>query len=131
MPQGEPISHAEMIAAVKRIVRWLHDPTSLGPYRPSEDRPAFLTVLAHLERTQWRPIEEAPKHRDKIIDVWLGDASAADVEFYCNPGTRCSCGWHWLDGKFRPCVGGLHLPVFVVPTHFMLPPLPPSPETPR
>lgn len=73
----------------------------------------------------WLPIATAPK--DKIIDVWLGDADESDVAFYCTPGTRRSPGWKWRDGKLRP-LGGLDvsMTVFVVPTHWQ--PLPQPPE---
>lgn len=75
-------------------------------------------AIAAYEKAMWRPIEEAPKD-GTIIDVWLGDAEPADIDFYCTPGTRRSCGWSWRDGKFRP-LGGLSatMPTFVQPTHF-------------
>jgi hypothetical protein len=76
----------------------------------------------------WQPIENAPKD-GTVIDVWLGDADAEDVEFYCTRGTRRSAGWSWRQGKFRPEMG-LGMPVVTVrPTHWM--PLPSAPEAQR
>jgi hypothetical protein len=73
----------------------------------------------------WQPIESAPKD-GTVVDVWLGDADDEDVEFYCTPGTRRSCGWAWKLDKFRP-VAGLHVLVVTVrPTHWM-----PLPEPPK
>lgn len=82
-------------------------------------------ALATLEARQWQPIETAPK--DRIFDAWLGDAEEQDVEFYCTPGTRRSPAWIWSAGrnKFVP-VGGLDVPVFVHPTHWMPLPAPPQ-----
>jgi hypothetical protein len=75
--------------------------------------------------TYWKPIASAPK--DKIIDVWLGDADLSDVLFYCTPGTRRSPGWAWEDGKFRPIQGlSTSLPAFVQPTHWRELPDPPG-----
>lgn len=77
---------------------------------------------------EWQPMETAPKD-GRIIDVWLGDAEASDVDFYCTPGTRRAAGWKWAGGKWRPATG-LHLmPVFVQPTMWM--PLPSPPPTRR
>jgi hypothetical protein len=75
----------------------------------------------------WQPIETAPKD-GTVIDVWLGDADAPEVDFYCTFGTRRSAGWQWRQGKFRP-VHGMHVPVVgVQPTHWM--PLPEAPDDP-
>lgn len=82
-------------------------------------------AIAAYEQAMWRPIEEAKKD-GTIIDVWLGDASESDVNFYCTEGTRRSPGWSWYRGKFRPCAGlDVQAPVFVTPTHYR--PLPPPP----
>lgn len=82
-------------------------------------------AIAAYEQAMWRPIEEAKKD-GTIIDVWLGDASESDVNFYCTDGTRRSPGWSWYRGKFRPCAGlDVQVPVFVTPTHYR--PLPPRP----
>jgi hypothetical protein len=96
---------------------------------------AYLKELLAAERARtiaecaaWKPIETAPK--DCIIDVWLGDADQTDIDFYCTPGTRRSCGWQWRDGKFRP-LGGLPIPavaVFVQPTHWQPLSAPPTNE---
>ena len=72
----------------------------------------------------WQPIETAPKD-GTIFDVWLGDASKSDLDFYCGRGTQRSPSWHWWNGKFRPA-GGLGMPTFVQPTHWM--PLPAAPK---
>lgn len=73
----------------------------------------------------WQPIETAPKD-GTVIDVWLGDADAPEVDFYCTFGTRRSPGWRWRQGKFRP-VHGIHVPVLgVQPTHWMPLPAPPA-----
>ena len=77
---------------------------------------------------KWQPIETAPKD-GRLFDVWLGDASADDVTFYCTPGTRRSAGWHWFRDKFRPAAGGFQIPTFVVPTHWRPLPLDPEPTT--
>lgn len=75
--------------------------------------------------SKWQPIETAPKD-GTIFDVWLGDADASDVGYYCTAGTRRSTGWSWRSGKFRPCGGlGVIVPTFVIPTHWM--PLPDPP----
>lgn len=73
----------------------------------------------------WQPIETAPRD-GTIIDVWLGDCDEPDRQFYCTGDTRRSPGWQWENGKFRPATGGLGLPVFWQPTHWM--PLPGPPE---
>lgn len=98
------------------------------------DAPRYATcekrmraAIAAYEQALWRPIEEAPKD-GTVIDVWLGDASESDVNFYCTEGTRRSPGWSWYRGKFRPCAGlDVQVPVFVTPTHYR--PLPPPPVT--
>jgi hypothetical protein len=76
----------------------------------------------------WQPIETAPKD-GTLIDVWLGDGSAEDVEFYCaSRRSRRSTNWHWREGKFRPFVG-LGMPIVTVrPTHWMALPAPPEGE---
>jgi hypothetical protein len=79
-------------------------------------------AVARALRSGWQPIETAPTD-GTIIDVWLGDASPADLAFYCAQDKR-SADWRWMDGKFRP-VGGLGGPVSVVPTHWMPLPEPP------
>lgn len=82
---------------------------------------------------KWQPIESAPKD-GTIIDVWL-EESLSDIKFYCSSrpvhlkdaqyGGR-SAGWLWKNGKFRPYLVGLNMPVFVIPTHWM-----PLPEPPK
>jgi hypothetical protein len=74
----------------------------------------------------WQTIDSAPKD-GTIIDVWLGNASEDDVQFYCTEGGRRSPAWSWKQGKFRP-LGGLDvaMPVFVEPTHWRPLPSPPS-----
>jgi len=74
--------------------------------------------------TEWQPIETAPRD-GTVFDVWLGDADASDVDFYCTPGTRRSPGWHWFNDKFRPKVNSLQIPTFVTPTHWTPLPEPP------
>ena len=87
---------------------------------------AALTVVGDAPQCEWREIATAPKD-GTIIDVWLGDASDEDIEFYCAPGTRRSAGWHFRQGRFRPYMG-LSLPVVTVrPTHWMHLPAPPVP----
>lgn len=76
----------------------------------------------HRERMGWKPIKTAPKN-GTVIDVWLGNASPEDVEFYCSPGTRRSANWHWFQGRFRPFSGLNVLVTTVDPTHWR--PLPP------
>ena len=71
----------------------------------------------------WRPMDTAPK--DQIIDVWLGNGAPEEIAFYCDRGSRRSAGWRWEGDRFRPC-GGLRVPVFVIPTHWMPPPPPPK-----
>jgi hypothetical protein len=103
-----------------------------------EDMP---TLIAEIERLRaeigrgaapppqtWQPIETAPKD-GTLIDVWLGDGSAEDVEFYCaSRRSRRSTNWHWREGKFRPFVG-LGMPIVTVrPTHWMALPAPPEGE---
>lgn len=90
----------------------------------AEARPLYAHPLP--SEGGWQPIETAPKD-GTIIDVWLGNASESDVDFYCTAGTRRSPGWSWKQGKFRP-LGGLKvaMPTFEVPTHWM--PLPKAPE---
>jgi len=74
--------------------------------------------------SNWRGIETAPKD-GTVFDVWLGDADADEVEFYCGPLSRRSTDWHWHRDRFRP-VMGLALPVVtVMPTHWMHRPEPP------
>lgn len=82
-------------------------------------------ALDAAEAAAWEPIETAPKD-GTIIDVWLGDADASDVEFYCGRDTRRSASWRWLDGKWRPEMGLVSVPMFVVPTHWR--PLPKGPR---
>lgn len=78
--------------------------------------------------SDWKPIASAPKD-GTVFDVWIGDASPDDIEFYCTAGTRRSPAWSWRRGKFRP-LGGLDvtMPVFVEPTHWMPLPSPPPSE---
>jgi hypothetical protein len=77
----------------------------------------------------WQPIETAPRD-GTIIDVWLGNVSKSDADFYCSPGTRRSPAWSWRGDRFRP-LGGLPgfemMTTFVKPTHWM--PLPNPPTT--
>ena len=74
----------------------------------------------------WQPIETAPRD-GSTIDVWLGDASESDIDFYCCPGTKRSPAWSYKQGRFRP-LGGLPTVVttFVEPTHWMTLPEPPK-----
>jgi hypothetical protein len=72
----------------------------------------------------WRTMDSAPRDGTPI-DVWLGNASESDVDFYCTKGSRRSPGWIWSNGKFRPVAG---LPTFEVPTHWMPAPAGPSPD---
>jgi hypothetical protein len=85
-------------------------------------------TLEAAARASWQPIETAPKD-GTVIDVWLGNASKSDVLFYCTPGTRRSCGWHWSNGKFRPTMGLQTPAVFIVPTHWQSLPSPPPEST--
>jgi hypothetical protein len=117
-------------------------PTSPANARFSEHaREDIPTLLAEVERLRaeigrgaapppqtWQPIETAPKD-GTLIDVWLGDGSAEDVEFYCaSRRSRRSTNWHWREGKFRPFVG-LGMPIVTVrPTHWMALPAPPEGE---
>lgn len=71
----------------------------------------------------WKDMSSAPKD-GSVIDVWL-EGSLTDIEFYCQQppigilgniwGGR-SAGWHFLNGKFRPYMRGLGMPVFIQPT---------------
>lgn len=104
--------------AIDEFHKVIKQPTSVT-------RHAIIAAIAAYEQAMWRPIEEAKKD-GTIIDVWLGDASESDVNFYCTEGTRRSPGWSWYRGKFRPCAGlDVQVPVFVTPTHYR--PLPPRP----
>ena len=84
------------------------------------------TSVQKMHKSAWQPIETAPKD-GTIIDVWLGDCSEDDRCFYCSGETRRSPSWAWHNGKFRPC-GGLNIPTFVQPTHWMPLPSPPAQE---
>lgn len=75
--------------------------------------------------SKWLTIEKAPKD-GTVIDVWLGDATDSEIEFYCTAGTKRSPGWAWRNGKFRPLGGLTAITTFVTPTHWMPLPLPPS-----
>lgn len=66
---------------------------------------------------EWQPIETAPRD-GTIIDVWLGEASAQEIHFYCTPGTRRSTAWKFSGGRFRPAIGFYLVPTFVEPTHW-------------
>jgi hypothetical protein len=78
--------------------------------------------------SEWQPIETAPKD-GTVIDVWLGDASASDRQFYCTGETRRAPGWAWVVDKWRPVLAeGRVLSTFVQPTHWM--PLPAPPKEP-
>ena len=81
-------------------------------------------ALEAAEAVAWRPIAEAPRD-GTVVDVWLGDAEPADVDFYCTPGTRRAPAWHWLQGKWRPALGLNVMTVFVQPTHYRNLPEPP------
>jgi hypothetical protein len=83
--------------------------------------------------SEWQPIETAPRD-GTIIDVWLQE-SLSDIRFYCSSEPKYlsddkyggrSAGWFWKDGKFRPYLPGLNMPVFVMPTHWMKLPEPPD-----
>lgn len=89
-------------------------------------RKAMRCVAAQVraETMGWQPIETAPKD-GTIFDVWLGDADASDLDFYCDRGTRRSPSWQWWGDKFRPAAG-LKLLTFVQPTHWI-----PLPDPPR
>lgn len=82
-----------------------------------------LERLAAAQDDGWQTMESAPRDGTPI-DVWLGDAEDADVQFYCAPETRRSPAWSWQKDKWRP-VGGLGSPVFVQPTHWRHLPSPP------
>jgi hypothetical protein len=90
------------------------------------NRRAALDALGPADTDDgWRPIAAMPKD-GTVIDVWLGDASDDEVDFYCTPGTRRSAGWHWFRDKWRPKMAGLQILVFVQPTHGRPLPLPPQ-----
>ncbi len=74
---------------------------------------------------EWQPIETAPKD-GTIFDAWLGDCDESDRQFYCTGKTRCSPGWAWANGKFRPCGGLPGLTTFVQPTKWRPLPAPPK-----
>ena len=86
-------------------------------------------LLQSATTSEWLPIKTVPTD-GTIVDVWLGNADAEDVEFYCVKGTRRSPAWAWRDGKLRPC-GGLNItvPTSVKPTHYRHEPPPPSAPT--
>ena len=76
--------------------------------------------------SEWRDISTAPKD-GTVIDVWLGDATDGDVDFYCGPGTRRATDWYFKEGRFRPAIPGtIPLPTFVEPTHWTPRPTPPE-----
>jgi hypothetical protein len=138
MPQDEP-PHAEMIAAVKRQIErheallWTHN----LPNATREDDEAaeferaelerLRAVLAHLERTQWRDIEEAPKDGSHILTynttpVHDQDTRRTSIEHRISVSYWCFGGWMEYPASPRFIQGQVH-------THWM--PLPPSPETPK
>lgn len=87
-------------------------------------RQILITLNTELAM-EWQPIETAPRD-GTLVNVWLGEADAEDVAFYCIPGTRLSTGWTWRQGKLRPAMG-MWMPVVTVrPTHWM--PLPDPPK---
>lgn len=81
----------------------------------------------------WQDISTAPKD-GTVIDVWL-KGTLSDIKFYCSTpphkirrgeyGGR-SVAWHYLNGKFRPFLGGLTLTTFIEPTHWQPLPSPPK-----
>jgi hypothetical protein len=105
------------VEAVARAIAYDEEPNEWH-------RTRARNAIAALDAAQWRPIETAPRD-GTVIDVWLGNAEPGDVEFYCTPGTKRACDWHWFRGKFRPRLGLQAMPTFVVPTHWR--PLPPPP----
>jgi hypothetical protein len=120
----DPISHAEMIAAaplsesigtLRKILAVVeqaaaadaigrkHQSTIIGAAKAV---PRLQAAIAHLERTQWRPIEEWDGPEKQQALIWL-------------PSTGIFLAvWMEKDGWGTS----------EQPTHFMLPP---SPETPR
>jgi hypothetical protein len=101
---SDPISHAEMIAWMREEQR----------YAPTPELVAMkAAVLAHLERTQWRRIEEAPKDGTLILISWAG----SEIHPVISRWLKLRQGWtHPFNKPVNP------------PTHWM--PLPSSPETP-
>ena len=95
-----------------------------APFPSKSSMAKARAAIAALDAAQWRPIETAPRD-GTVIDVWLGNAEPGDVEFYCTPGMKRACDWHWFRGKFRPRLGLQAMPTFVVPTHWR--PIPAAP----
>ena len=67
------ISHAEMIAAVKRVIAFCDGSSAILMHK-DELAPTMRAVLAHLERTQWRPIETMPTDGRTVL-LYYGDHS--------------------------------------------------------
>lgn len=82
--------------------------------------------LEAADAAAWQDISTAPKD-GTIIDVWLGDAEQADIDFYCPDGSRRSTDWRWQSGKFRPVMGLSIAVTLVQPTHWRRIPEPPHP----
>jgi hypothetical protein len=98
------------------------DSDSLESDVDNKDTPSLISPDPPVEG--WRDIESVPLD-GTIVDVWLGDGDAEDVEFYCAPGSRRGADWHWRQGRMRPYLG-LGLPVVTVrPTHWRHRPAPP------
>jgi hypothetical protein len=112
MPRGEP-THA---------LRFAIQLAEAEGY--AECAAGLRTALAHLERTQWRPIEEAPKDGTPVL------VFAAPFVFTAE---RHKGSWYALIGDEIPGSEDTSVLLDEVtrwgdPTHWM--PLPPSPETP-
>lgn len=110
MAQGEPIPHAEMSAALRFAIQLANGESF------DECADDLRAVLTHLERPQWRPIEEAPKDGSRLV---LTDGDVPVV------GLWRSHDEQWIvDWDHEPYQG---TPRETPATHWM--PLPPSPET--
>lgn len=122
-----PISHAEMVAAVRRAI-FEYDLEDLQGWEARERHGnALRAVLAHLERTQWRGIESAPKDGTHILTynstpVEDEDTGRVTIELRVSVAYWCFGGWMEYPARPRFIQGQRHLAWM---------PLPPSPETPR